>query len=343
MYDLACSLDFWFVLMFLDLFALACGLPVTDPWLVKRVCLSFTVPFSKIWLPFYVWTWESDRTDLCLSKESKQLRSFYNLTQEDSPHTNLAGLWRVSCITRSSYFHPGHSLIHTHTAFLLCFCSTCSPRLFKITHPPSTPCPVTMSILSCLLGWLTPQQSSKPWSTTSSGTSLMSLCCKRHYLKTTWTTFSSFLIPTIRFIAAPSKIQMDPVKRPALTDWPISTTRKDLQHFMGLANFYRWFIHDYSPVAMPLTSITSVKIPFAWTEQAVEVGAVSSQWSPKDNKLHPCYFPSHRLSPAERNYNIDDCLPLAVKLVLVPTYFSLSYCLGYKNKWSSVRGNHFAP
>uniref|UniRef100_A0A673AZW0 Reverse transcriptase/retrotransposon-derived protein RNase H-like domain-containing protein n=1 Tax=Sphaeramia orbicularis TaxID=375764 RepID=A0A673AZW0_9TELE len=34
------------------------------------------------------------------------------------------------------------------------------------------------------------------------------------------------------------------------------------------------------------------------------VGAVISQCSPKDNKLHPCAFLSRKLSKAERNYDI---------------------------------------
>ncbi|KAI2663459.1 Retrovirus-related Pol polyprotein [Labeo rohita] len=48
----------------------------------------------------------------------------------------------------------------------------------------------------------------------------------------------------------------------------------------------------------------------------VGVGAVLSQVSPLDNKLHPCAFFSHRLSPAERNYDISDRELLAVRLAL---------------------------
>lgn len=35
----------------------------------------------------------------------------------------------------------------------------------------------------------------------------------------------------------------------------------------------------------------------------VEVGAILSQRG-MDNKLHPCAFLSHRLTPAERNYDV---------------------------------------
>ncbi len=48
----------------------------------------------------------------------------------------------------------------------------------------------------------------------------------------------------------------------------------------------------------------------------VGVGAVLSQCSSSDNKMHPCAFFSHRLSSAERNYDIYNRELLAVKLPL---------------------------
>ncbi len=46
------------------------------------------------------------------------------------------------------------------------------------------------------------------------------------------------------------------------------------------------------------------------------MGAVLSQRSPEDNKLHPCAFLSHRLSPTERNYDVGNRELLAVKMAL---------------------------
>ena len=46
------------------------------------------------------------------------------------------------------------------------------------------------------------------------------------------------------------------------------------------------------------------------------VGAVLSQRSPSDHKLHPCAFFSRRLSPPERNYDVGNRELLAVKLAL---------------------------
>ncbi|KAI2647590.1 Transposon Tf2-6 polyprotein [Labeo rohita] len=48
----------------------------------------------------------------------------------------------------------------------------------------------------------------------------------------------------------------------------------------------------------------------------VGVGAVLSQRSPLDNRIHPCTFFSHRLSPAERNYDVGNRELLAIRLAL---------------------------
>uniref|UniRef100_A0A8D0CUG7 Gypsy retrotransposon integrase-like protein 1 n=1 Tax=Sander lucioperca TaxID=283035 RepID=A0A8D0CUG7_SANLU len=152
------------------------------------------------------------------------------------------------------------------------------------------------------------------------------------------------------YMIAQGELRMDPAKISAVTDWPAPSTRKQLQRFLGFANFYRRFIKDYSRIAAPLTALTSISLPFEWNEGAdsafkelkhrfasapilmqpdpdrqfvVEVdasdtgvGAVLSQRSPEDNKLHPCAFLSRKLSQAERNYDVGNRELLAVKLAL---------------------------
>lgn len=100
----------------------------------------------------------------------------------------------------------------------------------------------------------------------------------------------------------------------------------------------------------PLSRLTSVKVSFSWSDAAngafkqlkdrfvnapvliqpdpaqqfvVEVdtsdsrvGAVLSQRSPVDKKLHPCAFFSRRLTPAEQNYDVGNRELLAVVLAL---------------------------
>lgn len=46
------------------------------------------------------------------------------------------------------------------------------------------------------------------------------------------------------------------------------------------------------------------------------IGAVLSQRSAKDNRMHPCVYLSRKLTPAERNYDVGNKELLAVKAAL---------------------------
>lgn len=162
-----------------------------------------------------------------------------------------------------------------------------------------------------------------------------------------------FHVPKVSFlgyVVAEGEICMDPEKVKAVSAWPSPTNRKQVQRFLGFANFYRKFIRNFSTIAAPLHALTSPKVPFQWSPQAnsafqrlkrrftsapvlvlpdlsrqfvvevdasdVGVGAILSQRSPQDRKLHPCAFLSRRLSSAERNYDIGNRELLAIKVAL---------------------------
>lgn len=58
------------------------------------------------------------------------------------------------------------------------------------------------------------------------------------------------------FIVSVNGIRMDPEKIQSITEWPTPRTVKDVQAFLGLANYNRKFIKDYSKIATPLTNLT---------------------------------------------------------------------------------------
>ena len=161
--------------------------------------------------------------------------------------------------------------------------------------------------------------------------------------------FHRATVQFLGFVVSKGRLEMDPVKTQAVTSWPTPAGRRELQRFLGFANFYRRFIRNYSSVVQPLTALTSTRVPFLWTPEAevafsalktrfstapvlimadperqfvlevdaldTGVGAVLSQRG-GDDKVHPCAFFSRRLSPAERNYPIGDRELLALKLAL---------------------------
>ena len=64
---------------------------------------------------------------------------------------------------------------------------------------------------------------------------------------------------------------MDPAKVTAITEWPVPRSMKEVQQFLGFANFYRKFINNYSAIASPLTYLTRKAVKatrFAWTPAA---------------------------------------------------------------------------
>jgi len=149
------------------------------------------------------------------------------------------------------------------------------------------------------------------------------------------------------FMVSGSGLRMDPEKARAIVDWPRPTSRKEVQQLLGLWNFYRRFIHNFSAIVSPITDLLQQDTKFEWG-QAQEAAflkvtilftsgktpilrhydsdrpalletdasdfAIAGILSQKfeDGKLHPVRFVSRKLNPAELNYDIYDKEMLAV-------------------------------
>ena len=68
--------------------------------------------------------------------------------------------------------------------------------------------------------------------------------------------FSSDTIEYLGFILTKDGLKMDPSKVQTIQDWPEPWKVKDIQSFLGFANFYQCFILDYSDIVIPLTRLT---------------------------------------------------------------------------------------
>ncbi|KAF5339905.1 hypothetical protein D9758_015029 [Tetrapyrgos nigripes] len=140
--------------------------------------------------------------------------------------------------------------------------------------------------------------------------------------------------------ANPRKCEFDHESQEAF-----DSTLKELQSFLGFANFYRRFVKDYSRITLPLTSLTHKSTPFIFSDTCINAfnhlkslftsAPVLSHFQPSlpitlstdasdfaissvlqqpdsDGNLHPVAFFSCKLSPAEINYAIHDKELLAV-------------------------------
>lgn len=86
--------------------------------------------------------------------------------------------------------------------------------------------------------------------------------CEFHRTKT------SFL----GYVISQEGVAMDDQKVRAVVEWPQPKTVKELQCFLGFANFYRQFIRNFSTVAAPLTSMTRRNSnSLTWTTEACQV------------------------------------------------------------------------
>ena len=74
-------------------------------------------------------------------------------------------------------------------------------------------------------------------------------------------------VPYLGLIITTKGVKMDPVKVETIINWPCPENVKDVQSFLGFANFYRRFILGYSKIAAPLTALTKKDIKFQWTEK----------------------------------------------------------------------------
>jgi hypothetical protein len=78
--------------------------------------------------------------------------------------------------------------------------------------------------------------------------------------------FLGFVINTKGIVIEPSRVE-------TICDWPVPTTFREVQVFLGFTNFYRRFIREYSKIARPLTSILKGSIKgkkhreFKWGEE----------------------------------------------------------------------------
>lgn len=90
------------------------------------------------------------------------------------------------------------------------------------------------------------------------------------YLKAEKYLFYQSSTQFLSYIISAEGIQMDEEKVEAVKFWPVLAIIKELQCFLGFANFYRRFIKIYSQVTAPLTSLLKNKPKsLSWSPEAI--------------------------------------------------------------------------
>ena len=157
--------------------------------------------------------------------------------------------------------------------------------------------------------------------------------------------FHSDLVEYLGYRLSPEGSTMSPDKIQTISDWPEPHKVKDIQSFLGFANFYRRFIFNYSNIVVPLTRLTRKDAPWNFSEpcrqsfnalkKAFTTAPILTHFIPDtpitvktdalnyavagilsitctDGEIRPVVFYSRTLTAPELNYNMHDKELLAI-------------------------------
>ena len=65
-------------------------------------------------------------------------------------------------------------------------------------------------------------------------------------------------------VIGPNGIEIEKEKVDGVLSWPEPKNVKDVRKFLGLANYYRRFIKDFTQVARPINVLTRKDIKWQW-------------------------------------------------------------------------------
>ena len=68
-------------------------------------------------------------------------------------------------------------------------------------------------------------------------------------------------------VIGPEGIKIEEEKVKGVLEWPTSKSVKDVQKFLGLANYYHQFIEGFATVARPLHNLVKKNKKWEWTEK----------------------------------------------------------------------------
>jgi len=150
-------------------------------------------------------------------------------------------------------------------------------------------------------------------------------------------------IPILRVIVGKRQVKMEQEKIKAVKEWKMPMKVKDIESFLGFANFYQCFIQNFSPIVRPLNELKGKK-EWKWNEEHQKAfkelkDKITSQlvlflpkreekfqvemdtsehaiggvlFQEQEGKWKPIVFLSRTMQPAERNYKIYDKELLAI-------------------------------
>ncbi|KAF8750406.1 hypothetical protein RHS01_09404 [Rhizoctonia solani] len=165
------------------------------------------------------------------------------------------------------------------------------------------------------------------------------------FCKASKCTFHVTSVEYLGIIVLDKGFSLDKLKIQAVQEWPVPTKVKEVQLFLGFANFLHQFVANFSHMARPLHNLVRKDMPWKWDTREQEafqglkdaitnapvlchadptkpyfletdasgaaLGSILSQRQ-EDGRLHPLGFLSESFKGAKQNYNTHDKELLAI-------------------------------
>ncbi|KAL0453903.1 UNVERIFIED_CONTAM: Transposon Ty3-G Gag-Pol polyprotein, partial [Sesamum latifolium] len=93
---------------------------------------------------------------------------------------------------------------------------------------------------------------------------------KRLYAKFSKCEFWMEEIAFLGHVASKEGVQPNPAKVKAILEWEAPKNVSEVRSFLGLADYYRRFIKDFSVVTKPLTNLLKKNVPFNWNDRCAQ-------------------------------------------------------------------------
>ena len=80
---------------------------------------------------------------------------------------------------------------------------------------------------------------------------------RRHqlFVKRAKCAFGVTSVAYLGHVISEAGVAMDPAKVQAIHGWPVPRSARAVRGFLGLAGYYRKFVHNYGTIAVPLTAL----------------------------------------------------------------------------------------
>ena len=102
-----------------------------------------------------------------------------------------------------------------------------------------------------------------------------------------------FQVKYLGHVFSSDGMEPDPVKTSAVCDWPTPVNVSNLHSFLGLASYYRRYIHKFSDIAAPLHQLTNKGISFDWNESCqVAFNQLKQKLTQAPVLAYPAFGPS---------------------------------------------------